>query len=101
MSNLLAVPFKKAYPINIKDATRNYLDAYSGTHPDEFKSDILEWQSLRRNFIGETVHTDRINPGLSLVLVLGNISDDVNLYDLKLPCPTRVHPGETTNQCEQ
>ncbi|KAJ2922412.1 hypothetical protein H1R20_g14677, partial [Candolleomyces eurysporus] len=60
MSNLLALPFKRTYPIDIKEAASNYIATQSGTHPDEFKGDIKEWQDLRNEGTGGVVHENRI-----------------------------------------
>ncbi|KAF8896364.1 ALIX V-shaped domain binding to HIV-domain-containing protein [Infundibulicybe gibba] len=81
MPNLLAIPFKKTDPIDVKEATRNYLYNRGGVHPDEFKDDILRWQSLRKDAVGEIVHTDRIRTLLiyhaQLVSVLAKLPADV------------------------
>ncbi|KAG5647384.1 hypothetical protein DXG03_000454 [Asterophora parasitica] len=64
MPNLLAIPFKKTYPVNVKEAARNYIYAHGGGHPDEFKDDINLWQNLRNDGVGGVVHVDRINSSL-------------------------------------
>ena len=85
MSNLLAVPLKQTYQVNIKDPVRAYLQSHATAHPDEFKDDILEWQSLRKNLLGEVIHNDRIRAALALVFAFRQVFDSVNLC-LKLPC---------------
>jgi programmed cell death 6-interacting protein len=67
MSNLLAIPFKKTYPIDAREPTRNYIYAHGGGHPDEFKEDIALWESLRNVGVGGVVHVDRIQSALLLV----------------------------------
>lgn len=64
MPNLLAIPFKKTYPVNVKDAARNYIYSHGGGHPDEFKDDINLWQDLRKDGVGGVVHVNRINASL-------------------------------------
>lgn len=64
MSNLLALPFKKTYNIDVKEPVRNYLLANGASHPDAFKNDINKWQSLRKDGVGGFVHVDRVNAAL-------------------------------------
>ena len=64
MSNLLALPFKKTYPIEIKESARKYISDYGGTHPDEFKNDIKLWQALRKEGVGGAVHDNRVDAAL-------------------------------------
>ena len=61
MSNLLSIPLKKTYPIDVREAARNHIYAHGGGHPDEFKNDIILWQNLRKDAVGDVVHVDRIN----------------------------------------
>ncbi|KAF8071744.1 BRO1-like domain-containing protein [Lyophyllum atratum] len=83
MPNLLAIPFKKTYPVNVKDAARNYIYAHGGGHPDEFKDDINLWQNLRKDGVGGVVHVDRINTSLlyhaQLVSILTKLPADIEL----------------------
>lgn len=64
MSNLLALPFKKTYPTEIKESARKYISDYGGTHPDEFKDDIKLWQALRKEGTGGVVHDNRVDAAL-------------------------------------
>lgn len=64
MSNLLALPFKKTYPIEIKEPVRKYISDYGGAHPDEFKDDIKLWQALRKEGVGGVVHDNRVDAAL-------------------------------------
>jgi len=64
MSNLLALPFKKTYQVEIKDAATNYISQFTGTHPDEFRDDIKRWLELRSEGTGGVVHEDRINSSI-------------------------------------
>lgn len=64
MSNLLALPFKKTYPIDIKEPARKYISDYGGAHPDEFKDDIKSWQTLRKEGVGGVVHDNRVDAAL-------------------------------------
>ncbi|TFK72898.1 BRO1-domain-containing protein [Pluteus cervinus] len=81
MSNLLAVPLKQTYQVEIKDPVRTYLQSHATAHPDEFKDDILEWQSLRKNILGEVIHNDRIRAALAyhaqLLSVLTKLPNDI------------------------
>ncbi|KAF9468112.1 BRO1-like domain-containing protein [Collybia nuda] len=83
MPNLLSIPFKKTYPINVKEAARNYIYAHGGAHPDEFKDDINLWQNLRKDGVGGVVHVDRINSTLlyhaQLVSILTKLPTDIQL----------------------
>ncbi|KAF5371831.1 hypothetical protein D9615_009578 [Tricholomella constricta] len=83
MPNLLAIPFKKTYPVNVKEAARNYIYAHSGGHPDEFKDDINLWQTLRKDGVGGVIHVDRINSSLlyhaQLVSILTKLPADIEL----------------------
>ncbi|KAF8656828.1 hypothetical protein AX16_002376 [Volvariella volvacea WC 439] len=83
MPNLLSIPPKRTYSVDVKEAARTYLADVAGVHPDEFKQDILEWNTLRRNAIGETVHSNRIQPALTyhaqLVSILQKLPSDIQL----------------------
>ncbi|KAG6814606.1 hypothetical protein H0H92_000135 [Tricholoma furcatifolium] len=83
MSNLLAIPFKKTYTIDVKEASRNYIYAHGGGHPDEFKEDMNLWQLLRRDGVGGVVHVDRVNACLvyhaHLVSILTKLPADIGL----------------------
>ncbi|KAJ6531756.1 BRO1-like domain-containing protein [Mycena capillaripes] len=83
MSNLLALPFKKTYNIDVKEPVRNYLLANGASHPDAFKNDINKWQTLRKDGVGGFVHVDRVNAALSyhaaLLSVLTKLPTDIQL----------------------
>ncbi|KAF9477921.1 BRO1-domain-containing protein [Pholiota conissans] len=84
MSNLLSIPFKKTYPIDIKQAAKRYIAEHvAGAHPDEFKEDIKTWQDLRKDGIGGVVHENRIDSSLlyhiQLVSVLTKLPTDIQL----------------------
>ncbi|KAJ7931480.1 BRO1-like domain-containing protein [Mycena leptocephala] len=83
MSNLLAVPFKKTYNIDVKEPVRNYLLVNGATHPDAFRNDINKWQILRKDGVGGGVHVDRVNAALSyhaqLLSVLTKLPTDIGL----------------------
>ncbi|RDB25545.1 pH-response regulator protein palA/RIM20 [Hypsizygus marmoreus] len=83
MPNLLAIPFKKTYPINVKDPARSYIYAHGGGHPDEFRDDISLWQNLRKDGVGGVVHVDRISTSLlyhaQLVSILTKLPTDIHL----------------------
>ncbi|KAJ7284953.1 BRO1-like domain-containing protein [Mycena rebaudengoi] len=83
MSNLLALPFKKTYNIDVQEPVRNYLLENGANHPDAFKSDITRWQNLRKEGVGGVVHADRVNAALSyhaqLLSVLAKLPTDIHL----------------------
>ncbi|GLB40217.1 putative BRO1-like domain containing protein [Lyophyllum shimeji] len=83
MSNLLSIPFKKTYPVNVKEPARNYIYTHGGVHPDEFKDDINLWQNLRKDGVGGVVHVDRINASLlyhaQLVSILTKLPPNIEL----------------------
>ncbi|KAJ6494794.1 BRO1-like domain-containing protein [Mycena vitilis] len=83
MSNLLALPFKKTYNIDVKEPVRNYLLANGASHPDAFRNDINKWQTLRKDGVGGVVHVDRVNAALSyhaqLLSVLTKLPTDIQL----------------------
>ncbi|KAF8206432.1 BRO1-like domain-containing protein [Mycena galopus ATCC 62051] len=96
MSNLLALPFKKTYNIDIKEPVRNYLLVNGSIHPDAFKNDINKWQNLRREGVGGVVHVDRANAALSyhaqLLSVLTKLPTDIGVEISYAPvfAPTSV-----------
>ena len=59
MSNLVAIPLKRTYEANVKDAVRLYIHDHTGSHPDALRHDIAEWEKLRRAAIGMSVHANR------------------------------------------
>ncbi len=61
MSNLLSIPFKNTYQVDVKDATRTYLLDHGGSHPDAVKADIDQWQEMRQKIVGLEAHVDRTN----------------------------------------
>lgn len=61
MPNLLSIPFKKTYTIDIKEASRRYISDHAGTHPDEFRDDIKVWFDLRKEAVNEMVHAGRVD----------------------------------------
>ncbi|KAF7374896.1 pH-response regulator protein palA/RIM20 [Mycena sanguinolenta] len=83
MSNLLALPFKKTYNIDIKEPVRNYLLVNGAIHPDAFKNDINRWQNLRKGGVGGVVHVDGVNAALSyhaqLLSVLTKLPTDIGV----------------------
>ncbi|KDR76216.1 hypothetical protein GALMADRAFT_247478 [Galerina marginata CBS 339.88] len=83
MPNLLSIPFKKTYPIGIKEAARQYIFDRGGAHPDEFKEDIKTWQDLRKDGIGGVLHDNRVESSLlyhaQLVSILTKLPADIQL----------------------
>lgn len=64
MSNLLAIPFKKTYTVNLQPAVRKYISDRGGAHPDEFREDIRQWQLLREAGVGGVAHENRVDAAL-------------------------------------
>ncbi|KAE9407729.1 BRO1-domain-containing protein [Gymnopus androsaceus JB14] len=83
MSNLLAVPFKKTYQIDVVGAARNYLSENGGTHPDAVKADIKQWQEMRQKIVGLEANANRINDILNyhaqLTSILSKFPVDIQL----------------------
>ncbi|KII89959.1 hypothetical protein PLICRDRAFT_159226 [Plicaturopsis crispa FD-325 SS-3] len=83
MPNQLAIPFKRTYTPPIRQATRDYLLEHGDTHPDTVKWDINQWEALRKNGVGGTVHVNRIDATISyhaqLVFILTKLPNDINL----------------------
>ncbi|KAF9223431.1 BRO1-domain-containing protein [Gyrodon lividus] len=83
MPNHLSVPFKKTYATPIRDKVRDYIQNKTEDHPDAYKSDINEWESLRAACTSNVVRNDSINAFLSyhaqLVFALTKLPSDINL----------------------
>ncbi|KIK63137.1 hypothetical protein GYMLUDRAFT_242199 [Collybiopsis luxurians FD-317 M1] len=83
MANLLAVPFKKTYNIDIATAARNYLSEHGDTHPDAVKFDIKQWHEMRQKIVTLEPHANRISDILSyhaqLVSILTKFPVDIQL----------------------
>ncbi|KAF9069239.1 BRO1-like domain-containing protein [Rhodocollybia butyracea] len=83
MSNLLAVPFKKTYQVDVAGAARNYLLENGETHPDAVKKDLQQWQEMRQKIVGLQTHSNRINECLSyhaqLTSILAKFPVDIGL----------------------
>ncbi|KAK0483604.1 BRO1-like domain-containing protein [Armillaria novae-zelandiae] len=82
-SNLLFIPFKNSYNIDLKETVRRYLQDHTSAHPDSFKVDINRWQELRRDGVGGTVHkdgTDKMNNyHAQLLSILTKLPSDIGL----------------------
>ncbi|KAF8638258.1 hypothetical protein AX17_002280 [Amanita inopinata Kibby_2008] len=83
MPNLLSIPFKKSYPLNIRDPARNYIQQHGGTHPDQFKDDINRWQILRNSGVANSAHVTQIDSTLlyhaQLSSILSKLPTDIQL----------------------
>ncbi|KAG7089614.1 hypothetical protein E1B28_011280 [Marasmius oreades] len=83
MSNLLSIPLKKTYTIDVKEAIRKYLLEHGETHPDAVKSDINLWEQLRQCGIGGEIHYNRIDDMLRyqahLTSILTKLPTDIQL----------------------
>ncbi|KAF8968115.1 BRO1-like domain-containing protein [Flammula alnicola] len=71
MSNLLAIPFKKTYPVNIKEAARQYISDHGGAHPDEFREDIKPGKTSEK--------TALVGYHAQLVSILTKLPTDIQL----------------------
>lgn len=96
MSNLLSIPFKKTYPIEIKDATRAFISAHGGVHPDEFREDIISWQHLRKKATSDTVHENGIDA--MLLSVSSFLHCDSHPHGSQISCATCIHPSENADK---
>ncbi len=97
LSNLLAIPFKNSYNLDLKEPARRYLQDHTSAHPDSFKVDINRWQELRRNSVGGTVHkdgTDKMNKcaicRISLLLLTATNSYHAQLLSILTKLPSDV-----------
>lgn len=63
-SNLLSIPLKKTYPIDIKEAVRRYITDHGGVHPDEVKEDIRTWQNLRKYILEGVPHENVVESSI-------------------------------------
>lgn len=81
MSNLLALPFRKSYTIQIKPAAREYiLKSPIHPHPDAYKADLTRWEALRAEGTGGVVHVDRVDA--TLLYALSSIFFHVTMSDI-------------------
>lgn len=62
MPNLLAIPFKKTYALTLRQAVNEHVQAqHPGTHPEEFKWDVGQWETLRREaMLNTAVNLNRV-----------------------------------------
>ncbi|KAH8826651.1 pH-response regulator [Flagelloscypha sp. PMI_526] len=83
MTNLLTIPFKRTYELNVKDGVTQYLQEREGRNPAQFRDDILRWHDLRQNAVVPTVHVNRVDPALmyhaQLVSILTKLPNDIGL----------------------
>ena len=98
MSNLVAIPLKRTYEANVKDAVRLYIHDHTGSHPDALRHDIAEWEKLRRAAIGMSVHANRARDITGCVAVtLSSIHDlmssryHAQLLRIQSKLPADVH----------
>jgi hypothetical protein len=95
MTNLLAIPLKKTYAIDIKQPVHDYLLEHGGTHPAAVKKDINQWQAVRQRLVGAEPRSTLLQDMLMyvdswLLEVEMNVS-------LKVPRASDYHPLQTTN----
>ncbi|KIJ62786.1 hypothetical protein HYDPIDRAFT_182503 [Hydnomerulius pinastri MD-312] len=83
MPNILIIPFKKTYATPIRDKARDYIQNQTEDHPDAYKSDIAQWETLRAACTTSSVRNDTISAFLSyhaqLLFVLTKLPPDINL----------------------
>ncbi|KIY65859.1 BRO1-domain-containing protein [Cylindrobasidium torrendii FP15055 ss-10] len=92
MSNLISIPFKKSYSIDVKEPARRYLEEHTSFHPDAFKADLNQWQVLRDSTVNVPVHVQSIEKltryHAQLVAVLTKLPADIGL-DISYAHPFR------------
>ncbi|KAI6115655.1 BRO1-like domain-containing protein [Pisolithus croceorrhizus] len=85
MPNHLVVPFKKTYTAPIRSSVRDYILHHTEDHPDAYRSDIAQWESLRVACMNTTTahHSSDVDAFLKyhaqLVFVLAKLPSDINL----------------------
>ncbi|KAF8842107.1 BRO1-domain-containing protein [Paxillus ammoniavirescens] len=83
MPNHLSIPFKKTYATPIRAKVRDYIQNQTEDHPDAYKPDISQWETLRAACTTNAVRNDSINPFLSyhaqLVFTLTKLPSDIDL----------------------
>ncbi|KAJ3987962.1 BRO1-like domain-containing protein [Lentinula detonsa] len=83
MSNLLAVPFKKTYQVDVAGAARTYLSNNGDTHPDAVKADIKQWQEMRQRIANMEARANRLadllNYHAQLTSILTKFPVDIQL----------------------
>ncbi|KAJ8502383.1 hypothetical protein ONZ45_g11815 [Pleurotus djamor] len=83
MANLLTIPLKKSYEVDIQGPVRNYIQQHCAAHPNEFRRDIEAWQRLRRQYISGIIHIDSVDVALlyhaQLVCMLAKLPVDIGL----------------------
>ncbi|KAI6025189.1 BRO1-like domain-containing protein [Pisolithus microcarpus] len=85
MPNHLVIPFKKTYTAPIRSSVRDYILHHTEDHPDAYRSDIAQWESLRVACMNTTAahHSNDVDAFLKyhaqLVFVLAKLPSDINL----------------------
>lgn len=86
MPNHLGIPFKKTYTAPIRASVRDYILRHTEDHPDAYKSDIAQWESLRgacMNTAAGALHSSNVDSFLKyhaqLVFILAKLPSDINL----------------------
>ncbi|KAI6013503.1 BRO1-like domain-containing protein [Pisolithus microcarpus] len=93
MPNHLVIPFKKTYTAPIRSSVRDYILHHTEDHPDAYRSDIAQWESLRVACMNTTAahHSNDVDAFLKyvshaqLVFVLAKLPSDVSLNTLYAP----------------
>lgn len=70
MPNHLSVPLKKTYPAQIRARVRDYLHDHAQDHPDLYKQDIADWETLRAPCIVHDIRNDAASPFIRSVAPL-------------------------------
>ena len=100
MSNLLSIPFKRTYTVEIQHAARAYIADHGGDHPDEFREDIKTWQSLRGKATTDNVHDGGID-AILLSVVFNFIPQSAPLtMGTKISRTTYLDSIQTTIGCK-
>ncbi|KAF8589825.1 pH-response regulator [Ramaria rubella] len=84
MPNQLTLSFKSTSTVPLRSALREYIQtAHTETHPDAFKWDINQWESMRKEATSNVVHVGTTEKVIAyqaqLVFILTKLPADINL----------------------
>ncbi|KAG6329314.1 hypothetical protein ID866_9775, partial [Astraeus odoratus] len=86
MPNHLGIPFKKAYATSVRASVRDYILGQTEDHPDAYRADIAQWESLRAACCSAAWTTSTSAHGsdvdayhAQLVFIVAKLPSDINL----------------------
>ncbi|KAI0077917.1 pH-response regulator [Panus rudis PR-1116 ss-1] len=90
MPNQLSLPFKRTNAIPIRQAVKEYItNTHFDVHPEAFKSDINQWEALRKDATNIVVHQDRVKTltlyHAQLVFILTKLPANIGLHIPYMP----------------